>query len=128
MFHNGPYAPWRQEGAAFDLEVEGELPTELSGALFQTSANPYYRPIEPDRHFWFEGDGMVYGTYLRDGRAHLRNKRVATAGLKLEMQEGRAVFGGFANGRSNPAAMRPGLPMVRLAESSSARSFAALSS
>ena len=34
-FLNGNYAPWREEGDAFDLEVEGELPRELNGALYQ---------------------------------------------------------------------------------------------
>ena len=31
----GNYAPWREEGDAFDLEIEGELPRELNGALYR---------------------------------------------------------------------------------------------
>lgn len=69
MFLNGPYAPWREECVAFDLEIEGELPTELGGALFQTSASQHYRPIDPVRHHWFDGDGVVYAVYPREGRA-----------------------------------------------------------
>ena len=29
-FLNGNYAPWREEGDAYDLEVEGEIPRDLS--------------------------------------------------------------------------------------------------
>ncbi|MFJ9249644.1 carotenoid oxygenase family protein [Streptomyces sp. NPDC101776] len=113
MYLNGPYTPWRQEGVAFDLQIEGELPSELSGALFMTSASSLYQPIEPNRLHWFDGDGMVYGIYLREGRATFRNRYVATAGLKLEMQEGRAVFGGLMNGMTNPVPPPAGGPFFK---------------
>jgi len=29
-FLSGNYAPWREEGDAYDLEIEGELPRELN--------------------------------------------------------------------------------------------------
>ena len=41
-FLNGNYAPWREEGDAFDLEVEGELPRELNGALYRIGPNPHF--------------------------------------------------------------------------------------
>ncbi|WP_406432334.1 carotenoid oxygenase family protein [Streptomyces sp. NBC_00631] len=89
MFLNGPFAPWRQEGVAFDLEIEGALTDELSGALFQTSASPYYRPIEPDRHHWFDSDGMVCGVHLRDGSASSRKRHVAGHSRAEAGDEGR---------------------------------------
>ncbi|MER7930113.1 carotenoid oxygenase family protein [Streptomyces sp. NPDC096057] len=102
MFLNGPYAPWREEGEAFDLEIEGRLPDELRGALYRVSANPWYRPEDPSRYHWFEGDGMVHALFLRDGRATYRNRYVETDGLKKEREQGRALFGGFMNGRDAP--------------------------
>jgi carotenoid cleavage dioxygenase-like enzyme len=99
MYLNGPFAPWREEGEAFDLEVEGELPADLNGALFRVGSNQHFRPQDTARYHWFEGDGMVHAVYLRDGRASYRNRYVGTAGLKVEMREGRAIWEGFLNGR-----------------------------
>ena len=55
---NGNYAPWREEGDAFDLEVEGEIPRELAGALYRIGPNPHFKPR--GRYHWFDGDGMVH--------------------------------------------------------------------
>src|SRR5690606_33183120 len=73
-FLNGPFTPWHEETEAFDLEVIGEIPADLDGALFRTGSNPKHKPRNTDRYHWFEGDGMVYGVYLRDGKAAYRNK------------------------------------------------------
>ncbi|MCV7230309.1 carotenoid oxygenase family protein [Mycolicibacterium komossense] len=95
---NGPFEPWHQEANTFDLEVVGEIPRELNGALYRTSSNPHVRPINPDRYHWFDGDGMVYGVFLRDGRAHAANRWVKTAGFKIEEENGKAVYGSVFNG------------------------------
>ncbi|MFD6224392.1 carotenoid oxygenase family protein [Nocardia asteroides] len=102
MFLNGPYAPWHEEGEAFDLEIEGRLPPELNGALYRLSSSPAHRPIDPSRYHWFDGDGMVHAVFLRDGRATYRNRYVATAGLQVEREQGKAVFGSFMHGSDTP--------------------------
>lgn len=112
MFLNGPYEPWH-EGGAFDLAIEGQIPEDLNGALFRTSASQYFRPPDPARYHWFDGDGMVHAIYLREGRAAYRSRYVATAGLKLEMREGRAVFGSFMNGRTGPGPLPPDAPPAK---------------
>ncbi|HYL59439.1 MAG TPA: carotenoid oxygenase family protein [Candidatus Acidoferrales bacterium] len=92
-FLNGNYAPWREEGDAYDLEIEGELPRELNGALYRVGPNPHFKPA--GRYHWFDGDGMVHAFILRDGRAAYRNRYVRTDGLKAEMKQGRALYGGL---------------------------------
>src|SRR5215813_4055722 len=92
-FLNGNYAPWREEGDAYDLEVEGEIPRELAGALYRIGPNPHFRPR--GRYHWFDGDGMVHAFILEDGRAAYRNRYVKTDGLRAEMKAGRALFGGL---------------------------------
>ncbi|MFE9647680.1 carotenoid oxygenase family protein [Streptomyces sp. NPDC006365] len=102
MFLNGPYAPWREQGEAFDLEIEGRLPDELNGALYRMNTSQFYRPEDPSRYHWFDGDGMVSALFLRDGRATYRNRYVETAGLKEEMELGRSIYGSFMNGSATP--------------------------
>ncbi|OBG27520.1 carotenoid oxygenase family protein [Mycobacterium sp. 852002-51057_SCH5723018] len=99
---NGPFEPWHQESDAFNLEVVGQIPPELNGALYRTSSNPHVLPLQPDRHHWFEGDGMVYGLFLRDGKAQTVNRWVRTAGYLVEERNGKAVYGSVMNGGSVP--------------------------
>ena len=92
-FLNGNYAPWREEGDAYDLEIDGALPRKLNGALYRVGPNPHFRPA--GRYHWFDGDGMVHAFILRGGRAAYRNRYVRTDGLKAEMKLGRALYGGL---------------------------------
>lgn len=104
-FLNGNYAPWREEGDAYDLEVDGEIPRDLRGALYRIGPNPHFKP--PGRYHWFDGDGMAHAFLLRDGRAAYRNRYVRTEGLKAEMGEGRALYGGLLQQGSEMPANRP---------------------
>lgn len=89
----GNFAPWREEGDAYDLEIEGALPAELNGALYRIGPNPHFKPA--GRYHWFDGDGMVHAFLLRNGRAVYRNRYVRTAGLAAELRAGRALYGGL---------------------------------
>jgi carotenoid cleavage dioxygenase-like enzyme len=94
QFLNGNYAPWREEGDEFDLLVDGEIPRDLEGTLYRIGPNPHYPPM--GRYHWFDGDGMVHGFTIRDGKASYRNRYVKTAGLAAEMRAGKSLFGGLA--------------------------------
>lgn len=106
-FLNGPFAPWAEESEAFDLPVIGKLPDDLSGALFRIANNPRFQPIELDRYHWWEGDGGVAATYIRDGKASFRMKWVMTDSMKIEVEAGEAVYSGFVNGQTMPPKPRP---------------------
>ena len=73
-FLSGNYAPWREEGDETDLLVDGEIPRELSGTLYRIGPNPHFPPR--GRYHWFDGDGMIHGFTLRDGKASYRNRYV----------------------------------------------------
>jgi carotenoid cleavage dioxygenase len=92
---SGNFAPVRSEDD-FDLEVSGELPSELAGALFRIGPNPQFEPRDSNHH-WFAGDGMVHGFYVEDGRVRYRNRYVRTPKWVLENEHGRALFGTFGN-------------------------------
>src|SRR2546428_2531041 len=92
-FLRGNFAPWRMEGDALDLEVVGEIPRELNGTYYRNGPSPAFEP--PGRYHWFDGDGMIHAITLRDGRAHYRNRYVASRGLQEERAAGRALFDGL---------------------------------
>src|ERR1700716_3171187 len=73
-FLKGNYAPVADELTAFDLPVEGAIPTELNGWDPRHGPNP-----RPATQAWFAGDGMIHGVRLENGRAGwYRNRWVHT--------------------------------------------------
>ena len=97
-FHSSPYlqenfAPVHDEIVASDLEVIGSLPAELGGMFLRIGPNPQFPP--KGRYHWFDGDGMIHGVVLRDGRASYRNRFVRTRGFEIERKEGRALWTGL---------------------------------
>ena len=74
FFRTGNYAPVADELTAFDLPVEGTIPSELSGWYLRNGPNP-----RRSTQHWFAGDGMVHGVRLENGRAAwYRNRWVRT--------------------------------------------------
>ena len=100
-FLQGNFAPWRVEGDAPDLTVLGELPRELRGTYHRNGPNPAFEPL--GRYHWFDGDGMVHAIRIEDGRAHYRNRWVASDGLKEERAAGRAQYPGLLDMASGEA-------------------------
>jgi carotenoid cleavage dioxygenase-like enzyme len=97
-FHSSPFlqnnfAPVHDEVFADDLEVIGALPEGLGGMFLRNGPNPQFSP--KGRYHWFDGDGMIHGVLLRDGRASYRNRFVRTRGFEIERREGKAVWTGL---------------------------------
>ncbi|ARJ04172.1 carotenoid oxygenase [Cnuibacter physcomitrellae] len=111
-FLNGPFAPWAEESEAFDLPVQGEIPADLAGALFRISSNPRFEPRNTDRYHWWEGDGMVCAVYVRDGRVGYRTRWVETDSMKVEVEQGEAVYSGFVSG-GTPGRLPAGAPPAK---------------
>lgn len=89
---HGPYAPTVHELTAHDLEVIGELPTDLDGAYFRNGPNPIYQP--KNRYHPFDGDGMVHAVSFHDGQASYCNRWIETEALIGERESGRSVSPG----------------------------------
>ncbi|MBN8610510.1 MAG: carotenoid oxygenase family protein [Deltaproteobacteria bacterium] len=78
------YAPVLDEIEAFDLEVEGSLPPELTGTLVRNGSNP----AASESLHWFTGDGMLHGVQLAAGRAlSYRNRFIDTLALRNGMPD-----------------------------------------
>ncbi len=90
----GNFGPVAQEIEAFDLEVLGALPPELSGLYVRNGSNP---PRKNSSH-WFFGDGMVHGVQLANGKAEsYRNRYVHTSMYDSNADFGDSVPGKGAN-------------------------------
>lgn len=97
----GLYAPVRAETTAEDLEVIGEIPTDLCGAYMRNGPNQVYPPAS--KHHWFDGDGMVHTVAFKDGQASYRSRFVKTDHFKLNAEAGREQWPGYM-GHPNPDA------------------------
>ncbi len=87
-------APVYEEVTADNLEVIGEIPTDIAGNFLRTGPNPYYVPDE-ERYHLFDGDGMLHGVHIRDGKATYRNRFVDSPGLRRERAEGHWIYPGL---------------------------------
>jgi carotenoid cleavage dioxygenase len=55
--------------------------------------NPQFSPI--GRYHWFDGDGMLHGVLLSDGKAQYCNRYVGTKGFLTERDAGHALWTGI---------------------------------
>ena len=86
-FLSGNLAPVDTETTAFDLRVEGKLPTELNGRYLRNGPNPIGQ-VDPEKYHWFLGSGMVHGVRLKDGKAEwYRNRWVRDRNVAKRLGE-----------------------------------------
>ncbi len=85
-FLAGAFAPVSEESTAFDLEVSGTIPPELTGTYLRNGPNP--RVLDDAGYHWFLGAGMVHGVRLRSGRAEwYRNRWVRSQAVAASLGE-----------------------------------------
>ncbi len=87
------FAPVHEEVVAENLTVHGELPRELTGMFCRNSPNPQFEPL--GRYHWFDGDGMIHGLHVENGKATYRNKWVRTRSFEHEGGVGAAQWPGI---------------------------------
>jgi carotenoid cleavage dioxygenase-like enzyme len=97
---SGVLAPVDDELSMMDLQVVGRIPDDLRGVYLRNGPNPKFPPLG-SYTYPLDGDGMIHGVWLAEGKARYRNRYVLTKGLAAEMKAGRALWGG---GVMTPAA------------------------
>ncbi|MGK7933851.1 MAG: carotenoid oxygenase family protein [Microcystaceae cyanobacterium] len=90
---SGNFAPIREEITADTLQVIGELPHELSGMFVRNGPNPQFDPI--GQYHWFDGDAMVHGLRIHQGKATYLNRYVQTFKFQTEKEQGQALWTGI---------------------------------
>jgi carotenoid cleavage dioxygenase len=92
----GVLRPIRLECDIHDLEVEGEVPRDLSGTFHRVHPDAQYPPMFDDDQF-FNGDGMITLFHFRNGRVDLKQRYARTDKWKLEREAGKSLFGVYRN-------------------------------
>ncbi|XP_062116294.1 carotenoid 9,10(9',10')-cleavage dioxygenase 1-like [Humulus lupulus] len=82
-FLSGNYAPVPNETPPVnDLPVTGHLPECLNGEFVRVGPNPKFAPLAG--FHWFDGDGMIHGLRIKDGRATYVSRYVRTSRITQE--------------------------------------------
>lgn len=106
---HGVFAPVIAETDTTELVVSGELPAEMDGLYLRNGPNPRFTPLG-SYVYPLEGDGMVHGVWVSEGRARYANRFVHTPALDAEITAGRALWGGLMTGfRPDAATVGPEL-------------------
>ncbi|KAJ6750878.1 hypothetical protein OIU85_001417 [Salix viminalis] len=88
---SGNFAPVLDETAPVkDLPVKGHLPKCMNGEFVRVGPNPKFAPVAG--YHWFDGDGMIHGLHIKDGKAAYVRRFVRTSRLKQEEFFGGAKF------------------------------------
>ncbi|GMH30645.1 hypothetical protein Nepgr_032488 [Nepenthes gracilis] len=88
---SGNFAPVADETPPCkDLPVRGFLPECLNGEFVRVGPNPKFAPVAG--YHWFDGDGMVHGLHIKDGKATYVSRYVRTSRLRQEEFSGGAKF------------------------------------
>ncbi|GAA0504373.1 carotenoid oxygenase family protein [Pigmentiphaga daeguensis] len=103
---SGGFEPVDQELHEPLLDVEGEIPRDLTGIYVRNGPNRRF--ASTGRYHWFDGDGMLHAVRFEGGRATYQNRWVMTDGLREEMQAGAAIWRGI---KDPPLAERPDMPI-----------------
>jgi carotenoid cleavage dioxygenase len=91
----GNLFPVADEVDVGDCAISGALPTGLRGTFVRNGPNPVFEPI--GRYNVLDGDGMLHGITLGDGRASYRNRWIRSRGLAAELARGEAIYPGLGD-------------------------------
>ena len=65
----GNWAPVKDEIVVKDLEINGEIPSEINGMYLRNGMNP----VSGYSDHWFFGSGMLHGVNIENGKASYMN-------------------------------------------------------
>ncbi|CAM6036841.1 unnamed protein product [Sphagnum compactum] len=90
-FLTGYFGPVASEtDPASGLTVSGSIPECLNGEFVQVVPNPRFSPVS--KYHWFDGDGLLHGLNIKDGKATYVARFVKTSKLQQEEYYGAAKF------------------------------------
>ena len=103
-YRSGAWKPQLNEYDAWDLDVEGEIPDDLSGVYLRNTETALFEPIK--RYHPFDGDAMLHATSFGNGEVRYSNRFVRTEGFVAEQEAKRSLWAGISEHPSNAEADR----------------------
>ncbi|KAJ5657185.1 Carotenoid oxygenase [Penicillium longicatenatum] len=88
--------PCRFEGEVQNLEVHGDLPSDINGTFYRVMPDPQLPPFI-DNDPWFNGDGNVSAFRIKNGSVTFQQKYVRTEKFVREREASRALIGKYRN-------------------------------
>lgn len=76
------YAPVSEMAPTSDLAITGSIPACMNGEFLRVGPNPQFEPVRG--YHWFDGDGMIHGLKIKDGKATYVARYVRTSRLEQE--------------------------------------------
>ncbi len=92
-YRSGIWRPQHVEYDAWNLDVVGRIPDDLSGVYLRNTENPLFEPI--GRYHPFDGDGMLHSIAFDNGEARYANRFVRTEAFATEQQARRSLWAGI---------------------------------
>jgi len=94
LYSHADFSEWFQTAPDFDwleCEIEGELPSDLAGVLYQVGPGRYTRGDKIYSHF-LDGDGYVSAWQFRDGKVMCKGDYVRTPEYEQEEAANKIMF------------------------------------
>lgn len=101
-YRSGPWRPQLTEYDAWDLDVIGEIPSDLNGVYLRNTETALFEPIK--RYHPFDGDAMLHAMSFENGEARYANRFVRTDGFVAEQEARQSLWAGIAEHPSNTIA------------------------
>ncbi len=107
---DGNNGPVTDESCFDELQVIGEVPTDLNGLYVRNGPNAYFEPSW--RYHVYDGDGMLHAVRFDHGKVSYRNRWVRTRAFNEEMAAGHSLWQGL---KEPPRRDRPDEPLKNTA-------------
>jgi len=101
-YRTGAWRPQFTEYDAWDLEVEGTIPDDLSGVYLRNTETAVFEPIK--RYHPFDGDAMLHAMSFANGETRYANRFVRTDGFIAEQDAKQSLWAGITEHPSNAIA------------------------
>ena len=101
----GFFAPLRFEATIRDCEVEGEIPSDISGTFYRCGVDRQY-PSRFQGDALFNEDGFVDMFRFGNGRVDFRSRYVRTERFLAERKARKALFGLYRNRLTNDPSVK----------------------
>ena len=101
-YRSGAWEPQYTEYDAWDLDFDGDLPSDLSGVYLRNTETAVFEPIK--RYHPFDGDAMLHSLSFANGETRYANRFVRTDGFLAEQVAKQSLWAGITEHPSNAVA------------------------